>query len=152
MTSAVGSSIDPRTPGTVGAADLVPQTGRAQAFIERLVERVGGSASAATVYGTPVERAGVTVIPVARVRYGFGGGAGAGTGTGREGSAEAGTGEGAGAGGGVSATPVGYIEIKDGAATFHPIKVRDAAYRLTIVAMVLAVGFTAPRILKAVRS
>ena len=45
----------------------------------RLAERLGASASASSVFGEPVERDGVTVIPVARVRWGVGGGSGRGT-------------------------------------------------------------------------
>jgi uncharacterized spore protein YtfJ len=42
----------------------------------RLAERLGLSASAKTVFAEPVQREGVTVIPVAKVRYGSGGGGG----------------------------------------------------------------------------
>ncbi len=42
--------------------------------LTRLAERLGATAAASAVFGTPVERNGVTVIPVARVRWGFGGG------------------------------------------------------------------------------
>lgn len=82
-------------------------------FIEQLAQRLGISASATTVYGQPVERGGVTVIPVAKARYGFGGGSGAN----KKGE------EGSGGGGGVSVTPIGYIEMKDGATQFR--KIRD---------------------------
>jgi hypothetical protein len=41
----------------------------------KLVEAFGGTASAQAVFGAPVERDGVTVVPVARIRYGVGGGA-----------------------------------------------------------------------------
>src|SRR5690606_34414305 len=54
-----------------------------------LAERVGTTARVETVFGEPVERDGVTVIPVARARWGFGGGTGARSGE-----------EGEGAGGG----------------------------------------------------
>jgi uncharacterized spore protein YtfJ len=43
-------------------------------FIERLAEKLGITANARAVYGEPVERDGLTIIPVAQVRYGFGGG------------------------------------------------------------------------------
>jgi uncharacterized spore protein YtfJ len=56
----------------------------------------------------------VTVIPVARVRWGVGGGGG-----------WAPEGSGSGGGGGVAADPIGYIEITSAGATFrriaHPI-------------------------------
>jgi uncharacterized spore protein YtfJ len=90
-------------------------SGPADSLIERLAERLGGSASAAAVYGTPIERDGLTVIPVANVRWGFGGGGGVDT-------KEAGSSGGSGGGGGAMAAPIGYIEIKDGEARFRPIK------------------------------
>jgi len=91
---------------------------------ERLAERLGMSASAKTVFAEPVVREGVTVIPVARVRYGFGGGGG--------GDEE---GRGNGGGGMVQAQPLGYIEIKDGESSFR--RLRNPA---NAVRMVLAVG------------
>jgi hypothetical protein len=42
-------------------------------LLQRLVTQVGGHARVQAVFGDPVERAGVTVIPVARVRWGVGG-------------------------------------------------------------------------------
>ncbi len=79
-----------------------------------LADRVGSRASARAVFGDPVERDGVTVIPVARVRWGFGGGGG-------RGGHEKDEGEGSGGGGGASASPAGYIQIADGAAEFRRI-------------------------------
>ena len=46
----------------------------------KLVESLGGTASAKAVFGEPVEKDGVTVVPVARVRFGVGGGAERGSG------------------------------------------------------------------------
>jgi uncharacterized spore protein YtfJ len=89
---------------------------------DRLVESLGGSASASAVFGDPVERDGVTVVPVARVRYGVGGGGGRGAGRRKKrdtGSAEQEVGY--GHGGGVQATPVGYIEISGGKADYKRI-------------------------------
>jgi uncharacterized spore protein YtfJ len=45
-------------------------------LLERLAGHVGGKAGAKAVFGDPVERDGVTVIPVARVRWGVGAGGG----------------------------------------------------------------------------
>jgi uncharacterized spore protein YtfJ len=84
------------------------------AFIERIAERLGEHAHATTIFATPVESDGVTVIPVARARLGFGGGAG------RQKAGE----EGTGGGGGLVVTPVGYIELKKGQSTFRPISTR----------------------------
>ena len=74
------------------------------------------------VFGEPIERDGITVIPVARVRWGFGGGAGSapiavGSGPGVEGSmaptAANGMqpGSGQGGGGAVTTDPIGWLEI-----------------------------------------
>jgi uncharacterized spore protein YtfJ len=104
-------------------------------FIERLAEKVSRAASSTTVYGTPVERDGVTVVPVAKLRYGFGGGSG------RKHSDE----EGSGGGGGVYARPVGYIEIKDDSSQYRPI--RDPAAMVPVIAVGGLVGIVALRIL-----
>jgi uncharacterized spore protein YtfJ len=80
-------------------------------FLDRLAERLGGTANAATIFGAPVERGDVTVIPVARAAYGFGGGSG--TRSGEEGS---------GGGGGVRVAPVGYIEMRPGVVLYRPIR------------------------------
>jgi hypothetical protein len=64
------------------------------------------------VFAPPVDQNGTTVIPVAKVRWGFGGGVGKKKGD---------NGEGGGTGGGVVATPVGYIELRDGVSLFRPI-------------------------------
>ncbi|MET9972827.1 hypothetical protein ABZZ80_44970, partial [Streptomyces sp. NPDC006356] len=42
-------------------------THAADALLEHLADRLGGSASVTAVYGEPVTADGVTVIPVARV-------------------------------------------------------------------------------------
>ncbi len=85
-------------------------------LVERLAEEVGNRATSQVVFGDPVEREGVTVIPVAKVRWGIGGGAGAGA---DEQQHHKGEGEGGGAG--LMATPVGYIELSGGEAHFRRI-------------------------------
>jgi uncharacterized spore protein YtfJ len=105
----------------------------------KLAERLGISASARAVFGDPVERDGVTVIPVARVRYGFGGGSGRG-GARRGHKGEEGGDEdqyGSGAGGGVQAGPVGFIELRDGQARFT--RVTDRARLMALLALPLAI-------------
>jgi uncharacterized spore protein YtfJ len=87
------------------------KTGSADTFIGTMAEKLGAVARAATVFGEPVERDGITVIPVAKARWGFGGGEGH-----RKDE------DGAGGGGGVQVTPVGFIEITDHAANFRPIR------------------------------
>lgn len=101
-------------------------------FVERMAERVGGKASVRAVFGDPIERNGITIIPVAKVRWGFGGGAGrgpiaVGPGIGVEGERaetridDGLAGAGSGGGGGATADPVGYIEIGPDGAVFKPI-------------------------------
>jgi uncharacterized spore protein YtfJ len=97
----------PASPTQIGAS--APAT-----FVERLANQVGLRVGATTIVGTPIERDGVTVVPMARASCGFGGGSGSG-GEGQQ------RGEGTGGGGGANVRPVGYIEIKNGQATFRPI-------------------------------
>ena len=114
-------------------AKLLAQSASSKRSVaERLAERLGMAASAKTVFAEPVEREGVTVIPVARVRYGFGGGGGSGE-------------EGAGNGGGgmVQAFPLGYIELKNGGSAFH--RLRNPA---NVVRVVIAVGFVSMLMLR----
>jgi uncharacterized spore protein YtfJ len=92
-------------------------------FVERLAERIGAIAHASAVFGEPIERAGVTVIPVAKATWGFGGGGGVKGGE-----------QGAGGGGGGFVSPLGYIEVGEHGAEFRPI--RDPR----VVAVVLALG------------
>jgi len=101
--------------------------------LTRLAERLGANAAASAVFGTPVERDGVTVIPVARVRWGFGGGGGGG---GRKAKAQ----DGWGGGGGVQAAPLGFIEVRDGGAQYR--RVHDPL-RLVIAALLLPLSFAA---------
>lgn len=112
---------------------------RADSLVERLAEKLGGHASARAVYAEPVERDGVTVIGVAKVRMGFGGGGG----EGQEGG-------GSGGGGGTTASPLGYIEIRNGVAEFRPIK-DTAAELLATLPLVLAGGFVAAMVLGGMR-
>jgi uncharacterized spore protein YtfJ len=94
------------------AADPTP----ADRLIERLAEVIGAKAGVKAVFGEPVQQGGVTVIPVARVRWGFGGGGG------RSEAARDGPASGSGGGGGVAADPIGYVEIGSESATFRPIR------------------------------
>ncbi len=107
-----------------------------QPLVERVAERLGLHAKAQAVYAPPVVAQGITVIPVAKARWGFGGGGGRKPGEGR----------GGGAGGGVSVSPVGYIEIKNGQSQYRAIH-EPASF----VPLVLAGGATAWLLLRAVR-
>jgi len=111
-------------------------------LLERLADKLGGRASVTAVYGEPVTADGVTVIPVAKVAFGFGGGAG------REVGATK-SGDGGGGGGGAEARPLGYIEIRDGTATYKPI--RDPWSDVVLPLTALAVGSAMPKILRSLR-
>jgi uncharacterized spore protein YtfJ len=76
-----------------------------------LEETLKGTYDAMTVrrvYGDPIERDGVTVIPAAAIRGGLGHGGGHDAN------------EGGGGGGGVSARPVGVYRIEGGKVTWQP--------------------------------
>jgi uncharacterized spore protein YtfJ len=124
--------------------------------VEEVLARARDSITVARVFGDPIERDGVTVIPVAKVMGGAGGGsgegpvsdagatssaaaggagaAGAGAGTLRAGS----MGSGSGAGFGVRATPAGVYVIKDGSVQWVPaIDVTRIALMGQVVAILL---------------
>ncbi len=86
----------------------------ADELLQRIGQNVGDRARVSTVFGEPVERENITVIPVGKARFAFGGGGGAGEREGKGGS---------GGGGGAAAvvSPVGYIEVHDGTARFKRI-------------------------------
>ena len=112
----------------------------AEQTAERIAERLGASVRAAKVFGDPIERGGVTVVPVARARWGFGGGGGRG-GTDQPG--------GAGGGGGATMSPIGYIEIRDdGTTRFNrTVSAREVAAMagIGLLAAVLAAGMARAR-------
>ena len=76
-----------------------------------LITTVRDAMTVSRVFGEPVDRDGVTVIPAAAVRGGAGGGYGT-KGETRE--------EGEGGGMGLIARPAGAYVIKDGVVTWHP--------------------------------
>jgi|GEM_PF-1172830 len=109
-------------------------------IVERLAERLGARATAHAVYGDPVARGGLTVIPVARVRMALGGGGGGSHG-----------GDGGGGGGGMlRAEPLGFIELQDGGARFHQIK-NPAARLAALPPLILSSGLVAVMVLRGLR-
>ena len=109
-------------------ATTAPSAGPATRLLRHLADRLGATASVSTVYGQPVRNGTVTVVPVARVRLVVGAGGGGG-GDGEQ------TGEGGGGGGAVSVTPVGYLELSEGATRFR--RIRTPLSDLVIPAAVL---------------
>ncbi len=101
----------------------------ADELLKRIGQTVGDKAKASTVFGEPVERADITVIPVAKARFGFGGGGGGG----EEGS-------GGGGGGGAVISPVGYIELSERTAQFRRISSPTDVLALVAAAALTAVA------------
>lgn len=113
----------------------------AASLLERLVDRITARASTGAVFGEPIERAGVTVVPVARIAFGFGGGAGRGLHTSH-------AGEGGGGGGGADTRPLGFIEITDRGAVFKPICDPWADVVLPVAALLAAAAPGIARMLR----
>jgi uncharacterized spore protein YtfJ len=76
-------------------------------LITKLAQELGRNGRAEAVFGEPVERDGVTVIPVAKASWGLGAGRGAKHGLGA----------------GLKVTPTGYIEIAGGRTRFRRVLV-----------------------------
>ena len=87
--------------------------------VQTLLEQANDSITVKRVYGEPIERDGVLVIPAAMVAGGGGGGLGTGTGFGPDGEQQ-GEGTGTGGGWGVQARPVGAFVVRDGVVTWVP--------------------------------
>jgi uncharacterized spore protein YtfJ len=100
---------------------------RTDELLASVADRLGARFNAASVFGTPVERDGVTVIPVATIRFGIGGGGGSDPRKGQGGE---------GGGGAGTASAAGYIEIKNGRSRFVPA-VHPARMLLLVAAAML---------------
>jgi uncharacterized spore protein YtfJ len=100
-------------------------------MVARVAERLGARVSAASVYGAPVERNGVTVIPVASARFVFGGGTGGDEETRQHGG---------GAGGAGRVAPTGYIEVSEHGSRFVAI---HGPERMALLAIAGAIGCAA---------
>ena len=87
-------------------------------ILHQISESLGSTANVKAVFGDPIQTAGKTVIPVAKVAYGFGGGFG--TGHGKADTDGGRHGEGGGGGGGVRAFPAGALEITESGTRFIP--------------------------------
>jgi len=98
------------------------------------LRRVRRAVSARAVYGKPIERDGVTLVPAAYVVGGGGGGGGV-SGTDSDGE----DGEGSGGGFGLLAFPIGAYEISDDGVRWHPV----VDLRLLVGALVLIAALKA---------
>ena len=107
--------------------------------LQDILDKARHSANVRDVYGEPIERDGMTIIPVARVT-GAGGGGG---GTGNEG-------EGSGFGYGLKSEPVGVYVIKNGQMSWQPAvdvnKIINGSFAVAVVGII-----GVPRIIKQAR-
>jgi uncharacterized spore protein YtfJ len=122
-----------------GAAERETMADR---LLQRLVDRIGGRSGVTAVFGEPVQRGDVTVIPVARQRWFVGAGAGSSPVPGAEPGAE---GSGSGGGGGAIGDPVGYIEMSPSGVTF-----RSVGWASPNPLAILALGIAAALVLRGI--
>lgn len=94
--------------------------------IRELVEQFRETATVKTVFGEPMDKDGITVIPAARV-LGLGGGG--------EGEGPEAQGKGTGGGFGLMARPVGAYVVKDGRVTWKPAVDLGQVVLLALVAV-----------------
>jgi uncharacterized spore protein YtfJ len=120
---------------TSSTNELEETTDNFTSMVQQVVSQVCSSSSVRSVFGEPVTRDDVTVIPVAGIIAGFG--AGAGAGKKKERRADSGNGAGMGVGGGFIMQPWGVCEISKNEVRFrrarHPGLLRtlfDAATSL----------------------
>jgi uncharacterized spore protein YtfJ len=81
--------------------------------VQELLAQAKDAITVKRVYGEPIEKNGVTIVPAAAVRGGGGGGVG-------EGSSDEGTGSGSGSGFGLTARPVGVYVIRGEEVSWEP--------------------------------
>jgi uncharacterized spore protein YtfJ len=98
----------------------------AMAVMDKVIEGVRDSATVRKVYGDPIEKEGMTIIPAAAVMGGGGGGEG-------EGPEQQGAGQGAGYG--VRARPIGVYVVRNGDVEWKP---SVDVTRLAVAGMALA--------------
>lgn len=131
-------------PTELSTADVEDTAERFHSLVRDVVSQVCSSSSARSVFGEPVTRDDVTIIPVASVYAGFG--AGLGLGARSDPETEAGTGSGMGLGAGYVAQPWGIYEISKQGAQFRRAKASGAATALLDTALaLLRVVFTRAR-------
>ena len=87
------------------------------------IEKMVGELGPGSVFGEPIREGGVTVVPVAEVRFAFGYGYGSGRGRGdeAEGGPRTDEGSGGGSGAGGRASAKGYIRISGDEVRFEPV-------------------------------
>lgn len=103
--------------------------------LEQLYDKIESSAKADVVFASPQKHEGLTIIPVASVGWRFG----SGIGTSRPKEQKEAQ-RGMGIGGTMSVSPVGFIEVKEGAAKFRPIVAFDSILKMQLVGGLIALG------------
>jgi len=127
---------------------LETASGSEASFLDRLPSHLQLAADARSVFAAPVQRGDVTVIPVAKSKWGMGGGT-----RGRVAERGAGPAADRGGGGGATVTPMGFIELAGGVARFRRIPDPTERMRFMVAAglfgisLMRTIGFlrTAPR-------
>jgi uncharacterized spore protein YtfJ len=113
-----------------GAAPTeAPQQQAAERTLNDSLRRMMDSVRAEAVFGSPIEREGVTIIPCSEVMMGFGMGGGSGSGPASTGQTERATtpsegvssGGGIGGGGGAQGRPVAVVAVSNGKARVLPV-------------------------------
>jgi len=107
------------------------------AKVPEFVDKARDAITVKRVFGEPIERDGVTVIPAAYV----GGGGGGGGGGGRQ--PDGNVGSGSGGGFGIRSRPAGALVIRDGDVRWEPAL--DPERRLAIYAALAALGIVVVR-------
>ncbi len=105
------------------------------AILEQFDRKMEHTADAAVAFAPPQEFGNLTVIPVAKVRWGIG----SGTRTGKL-KEQDGAQEGKESGQIVSVSPVGYIEVKEGTTTFRPFFTPDTILKMQVVGGLIAIA------------
>ena len=120
-------------------ADAAAHEGVAE-LLERVADKLGQHATVRAAFGEPVDRDGVTVIPVAQTLIGTGAGGGTSP------TDEFGT----GAGGGAITRPLGYIRFDGADAVFVPLKApwRDPILVLAYATIVLILSRAVVRLVR----
>lgn len=88
--------------------------------VEQAIEHLANAARSSVVFGEPIERGEVTIIPCSEIALGLGTGGGSGTSQATQ-QAGAATGGGIGGGGGARGRPVATIVISRGTVRVEPI-------------------------------
>jgi uncharacterized spore protein YtfJ len=113
------------SPKVSGASELSPAevehtTDNFHSLVHQAVSQICSHANVRSVFGDPITRDDVTVIPVASVYVGFG--AGLGLGSKKDPEADASKGGGMGLGGGYVTQPLGVWEIGRTGARFRRVR------------------------------